>query len=227
MNIFQTEVSWLILEACGVPQGSILGPLLFLLYVNDMQAAVSCKLLLYADDSALIVSDKELKNVENKLSVEMSCVSWWLVDNKLSLHLGKTESILFGPKKKIKNNKLKVKCNDIDIKSKDCITYLGAEIDCHMSGSQMCSNILKKCNARVKYLYRKSKFLTPHSRRLLASALVQCHLDYACSFWYSGLTKQFKTHLQNVQNRLIRFILKLPARTHISADHFISVDWLP
>ena len=91
----------------------------------------------------------------------------------------------------------------------------------------MCSNILKKCNARVKYLYRKSKFLTPHSRRLLASALVQCHLDYACSFWYSGLTKQFKTQLQNVQNRLIRFVLKLPARTHISADHFISVDWLP
>ena len=53
---------------CGVPQGSILGPLLFLLYVNDMQAAVSCKLLLYADDSALIVSGKDITVIETELT---------------------------------------------------------------------------------------------------------------------------------------------------------------
>ena len=52
---------------CGVPQGSILGPLLFLIYVNDMEASVSCKLILYADDSALLVSGKHIKTIENVL----------------------------------------------------------------------------------------------------------------------------------------------------------------
>ena len=84
---------------CGVPQGSILGPLLFLCYVNDMPMSVRCKLLLYADDSALIVSGSDPQAIADALSVELESCRQWLMDNKLSLHLGKTESILFGSKK--------------------------------------------------------------------------------------------------------------------------------
>ena len=62
----------------GVPQGSILGPLLFLISVNDMKAAVKCKLLLYADDSALLVSGKDVSEVERTLSMELGAVSEWL-----------------------------------------------------------------------------------------------------------------------------------------------------
>ncbi len=86
---------------CGVPQGSILGPLLFLIYVNDMEISVKCKLLLYADDSALLVSGKDILSIQQELSFNLQSVSHWLVDNKLSLHLGKTEAILFGTTKKI------------------------------------------------------------------------------------------------------------------------------
>ena len=57
---------------CGVPQGSIIGPLLFLLYVNNMKAVVNCELLLYADDSALLVSGKDVDNIESLLSEELS-----------------------------------------------------------------------------------------------------------------------------------------------------------
>ncbi|MBE7326071.1 hypothetical protein IEQ44_15620, partial [Nocardioides sp. Y6] len=81
---------------CGVPQGSILGPLLFLVYVNDMASACDCNLFLFADDSALLVSDKDKLHVEKALSSELNKICTWLNDNKLSIHLGKTESILFG-----------------------------------------------------------------------------------------------------------------------------------
>ena len=90
--------------SCGVPQGSILGPLLFLCYVNDMSISVKCKLLLYADDSALIVSGSNPQLIADTLSKELESCKQWLMDNKLSLHLGKTESILFGSKKKIEKS---------------------------------------------------------------------------------------------------------------------------
>ena len=93
---------------CGVPQGSILGSLLVLIYVNDMRAAVSCKLLLYADDSASLTSGKDVSEI-GVLSRELESLSEWLEENRLSLHLGKTQSILFGSKKRLRtSNKLHV-----------------------------------------------------------------------------------------------------------------------
>ena len=66
-----------------------LGPLLSLIYVNDMKSAVKCKLILYADDCALLVSVKEVKVIQETLGKELCALSGWLVDIKLSLHLGK------------------------------------------------------------------------------------------------------------------------------------------
>ena len=80
-------------------QGNILGPLLFLCYVNDMPISVDCKLLLYADDSALLVSNKDPKIVADRLSYELESCRQWLIDNKLSLHLGKTGNSFWFQKK--------------------------------------------------------------------------------------------------------------------------------
>ena len=78
---------------CEVPQGSILGPLLFLCYVNDMVTSIDadCKLILYADDSAILFAHKDVNLISQKLRTVMDSCLEWLVDNKLSLHLGKTE----------------------------------------------------------------------------------------------------------------------------------------
>ena len=81
--------------SCGVPQGSIFGPLLFLIYVNDMEYFLDCDLYLYDDDSALVVSDTDVNEIESHLQRNLESLSVWLEVNKLSLHLGKTESILF------------------------------------------------------------------------------------------------------------------------------------
>ena len=89
---------------CGVPQGSILGPLLFLPYVNNMQQAAKCNIYLYADDTCLVFQHKVVKESEKQLNKDFSNPCNWFIDNKLSIRFGddKTKSILFAPKHKIK-----------------------------------------------------------------------------------------------------------------------------
>ena len=87
-----------------MPQGSILGPLLFLIYVNDMLMAVKCDLFLYADDTCLVFQNKNVKDIEKHLNEIFANICDWLVHNKLSIHFGehKTKFILFASKRKIK-----------------------------------------------------------------------------------------------------------------------------
>ena len=99
--------------SCGVPQGSILGSLLLLTYVNDMSISIDgdCKLISYADDSAILYSHNDPNIISSKLGNVLEKCSDRLTDNKLSLHLGKTECMLFGPRRKIRQIKnFYVKC---------------------------------------------------------------------------------------------------------------------
>ena len=98
---------------------SILGPLLFLIYVNDTQMAVQCDLFLYADDTCLVFQSKTVEDIEKQLNEDFANICDWFVDNKLSIHFGKdkTNSILFASKRKIKNlQKLEIIYNNIRIK---------------------------------------------------------------------------------------------------------------
>ena len=93
--------------SCGVPQGSILGPLLFLLYVNDMPQAVQSDLLLYADDTCLVYSEKNVLNIEKQLNNDFNSLCDWFEDNKLSIHFGQEKNQKYSVlKKKKKRNPL-------------------------------------------------------------------------------------------------------------------------
>ena len=92
---------------CGVPQGSVLGPFLLLLYINDLPQAVLSYSLLYADDSCIVFQHKNVTEIEKQLLRDFSSLGDWFVDNKLSIYFGqdKTKSILFGTKHKLRNAK--------------------------------------------------------------------------------------------------------------------------
>ena len=216
--------------SCGVPQGSILGPLLFLLYVNDMPQAVNSDLLLYADDTCLIYTSKDINTIEEQLITDFSSLCDWFVDNKLSVHFGeeKTKSILCGTKRQLKNQRdLDLRYGDIEIKQHSRVTYLGCILDNDLSGESMATKVLKLVNNRLKFLYRKQKFLTLSLRRLLCNALIQPHYDYACSAWYPSLNKRLSKKIQTSQNKCIRYCLNLDNRAHVGIDEFIKINWLP
>ena len=105
--------------SCDIPQGSMLGSLLFLIYVNDMPPAVNSNLFLYVDDSCLIFQHKDVEEIGKVLNNDFENICDWFVDNKLSIHFGeyKTKSILLASERKIKNiKKFNIKYQDIEIK---------------------------------------------------------------------------------------------------------------
>lgn len=154
--------------------------------------------LFYAPDLALLVSHKDANVVEQTLSCELKKVRNWLGDNKLSLHLGKTESILFRIKASLKKSpELRVKIDGTVYSKND----IGCVLDNKQSMDRMAHKVLIKINNRIKFLARVSWFLGEQSMKMLSGALVQCHYHYACSSWFSSLPVVLKNKLQTSQNK--------------------------
>ena len=192
-----------------------------------MSSACDCNLFLFADDSALLVSDRSRLQVEKTLSSELGRICTWLADNKLSLHLGKTESILFGSKHNLsKSDDFSVAVGDIIVTSKKEIKYLGSILEANLSCDKMASNVIKKVNQRTRFLYRISSLVNKSTLKTLAGALIQGYYDYACTSWYHSTSKALKIKLQTSQNKLVRLLLDLSSRTHLTSAHFDNLGWL-
>ena len=135
--ISKTEVS-----SCGVPQGSVLGPLLFLLYINDISySSNQLNFFLFADDTNLLYADKNLRSLEVTVNKELASVCNWLMANKLSLNTKKSNFVIFRPYQKRMNFHVTIKLFDdknssILLERKDYVKYLGVLIDSILSWRQ-------------------------------------------------------------------------------------------
>ncbi|CAG2222199.1 unnamed protein product [Mytilus edulis] len=177
--------------------------------------------------STILYSHKNPEVISEKLGKELESCSKWLIDNKLSLHLGKTETILFGSKRKLsKIRNFDVTCNNHTISSQNCVKYLGLNIDNSLSGEFFLNNIIQKINSRLKFLYRQAKCLSEQSRKTLVTALIQCHFDYACSAWYAGVSKKYKDKLQVLQNKCVRFIKNTGYRSKVDHNVLNSIGYV-
>ena len=157
--VYNGEQSDRKLITCGVPQGSILGPLLFLLYINDL-ADVSDKLfaLLFADDSNMFISGKDIDELVNSMNNEMEKVIDWLNVNKLSLNLKKTHYMIFrGRRTKIDvKNKLMINGTVITMERKT--KFLGVIIDENLLFRDHIKYVKGKISRSLGILYKCRKY---------------------------------------------------------------------
>ena len=119
-----------------------------------------------------------------------------------------------------------IQYGDVKIKQYSKVTYLGCELDDSLSGEAMALKVINKINGRLKFLYRKNRYLTPYLKRLLCNALIQPHFDYVCSSRYPNLIKKFKSKLQTIQSKCMRYCLQLDNRSQIGMKDFGKINWL-
>ena len=161
------------------------------------------------------------------LSTELSRCKQWLVDNKLSLHLGKTEYLLFGSSRKLKRaGDFPFLCDGIAVKQVTQVKYLGVTLDGTLSGRDHFCNLVNTCTGRLKFLYRNSRFLDQRSKHILCSSLIQPYIDYCISSWYSGLSVTLTKKLDVFQRKMVRFIHGFDYRHHVGNMELHNLTWL-
>ena len=221
---FQGVTSCSVGISVGVPQGSILGLLLFLLHIDDLSGMTSeCSILMYADDTVLFCSSPQASLIANKLNTKLCKIECWLFDNSLFVNVTKTEAMLFGTAQRISN----ADSFDIHIDGKKIkqqvseFTYLGVVFDECLSFNGHVKKLISKAGKRVGIVGCLRDNLTLHSANVVYTTLIRPILDYCDTVW--GCCGEGNAQaLQALPNRAARII----ARTDRSSPAMDILKWL-
>lgn len=205
----------------GVPQGSILGPLLFLIYINDLQYASNLfSMISYADDTTLTYTIKpNSKNSSAKINVELVKIHNWLSLNKLSLNISKTNFMIFSRNKSVPSIDLEL--NGIPLQKVNDFNFLGTSIDSALCWKPHLVKIAGKISKVVCLLSRLKKFLPNYILLKIYNALIVPHMNYSILCWGFTSTKRILTF----QKKALKIITGTNMRTP-SAPLFKSMNLL-
>ena len=223
---FNDVTSNVINMKCGVPQGSNLGPLLFLIYINDL-AFVSPKLfaILFADDSNFFCIGKDLSSVTSIVNQELCTIVNWLNSNKMSLNIEKTHFMVFKPKRRMIYESCNITINGCKIDEVKYTKFLGVMIDSELSWKNHIDYISSKISKNIGLLSKARSMFSTETLTSLYYSFVYPYITYCIHVWGST----FQTHLNKMvvlQKRIIRIIAGVNRRTS-SKPIFDSLGILP
>jgi hypothetical protein len=190
----------------GVPQGSVLGPLLFLLYINDLHNAIKYSTTrLFADDTNLLIKGKNLKKMKKHLNYDLAQLCDWLKANKISLNCDKTEMIIFRhPNKKI-NYDLKIKVNGKRLQMSPYVKYLGIYIDEHLNWSHHTDILSAKLGRANGMLAKIRHYVDEKTLHNVYYGIFSSVMNYGSQVWGQFANKSVK-RIQKLQNKALRII---------------------
>ena len=201
----------------GVPQGSVLGPFLFILFANDIgnftgSGQINC----YADDAVIYVSAKTIKEAKRQLQKCINAVEYWYTENKLKVNVSKTEVMIFGTPRKIANitnENFCIKFMGTKLRVVKHFKYLGIELDQGLSWNTHCEKMASKVGLKLHLMRRLNKILPRKTMIQIYKTYLMPILEYAVTVW--GYT-----NARNI-NRIQR-IINLSARIISNNYDFVN-----
>ena len=169
---------------CGVPQGSVLGPLLLLLYINDLNQPIKfCKVHHLADDISLLCLSNSIKKLNKLVNADLKHLVNWLNANKISLSIKKTEMVIFKSNPNKFEGDLKIKLCGKRLYPTESVKYLGVKIDTTLSWQYHVNDLPIKLNSANPLLFKMRKYVSLRILRSIYFTTFDSYLSYCCLGW--------------------------------------------
>ena len=212
---------------CGVPQGTILGPLLFLLYINDLPNCLQhSQPRMYADDTSITFAGSDVDEINSCINLDLERIRVWLAAHKLTLNKTKTEFLLIGSKQRLLHftaNPIAA-INQFPIKQVSTVKSLGVHIDENLTWECHINQLSKKIASGISAI-KRIRYSVPYKTLLsICNSLVQPHLDYYSSVWGS-CSKSLSQKLQKLQNRAAH-VIKFSNYDRSTDELLRMVNWV-
>ena len=186
----------------GVPQGSVLGPILFLIYINDMyQSCPGLQLIHFADDTSAFLSGKNLRNLEYTLNQELNLLKEWLLSNRLSLNAAKSQFMIFTDSSIDFEFSINI-CGTALTKTSNA-KFLGIDIDDKRNFRLHINNVLSKISRVNGILWRSKNIVSRSVKRIIYQSLVFSHLSYGVVVWGKCGSLEFNK-MKSAQNKIMK-----------------------